>query len=123
MGALRVEVTVAKPGDRECSEQIELLVDTDATFTVLPPDVCERIDLTADFTRLLRTADGRVLERDQGNAYVEIEGHAGTVPVVRGSDGDVPVLGVTTLEILGLAFDPVRGELRPSEHLYLIASG
>jgi hypothetical protein len=29
------------------------------------------------------------------------------------------VLGVTSLEILGLAFDRVRRELRPSEHLYL----
>ncbi len=52
---------------------------------------------------------------------MELEGHAGTAPVVEGADGDVPVLGMTSLEILGLAFVPVRGELRPSEHLYLLS--
>ncbi len=59
------------------------------------------------------------MERDQGLAYIEIDGHEGTVPVIQGGDGDIAVLGVTSLEILGLAFDPVRGELRPSEYLYL----
>jgi hypothetical protein len=31
----------------------------------------------------------------------------------------MPVLGVTTLEISGLLCDPVKGDLRPSEYLYL----
>ena len=119
MGALRIPVKAAHPTEQDRSEKIELLVDTGATFTVLPPDLWRRMGLTADFTRQLRTADGRLLERAQGLAYLEIDGHAATVPVIEGSDGDIPVLGVTSLEILGLAFDPVKGELRPSEHLYL----
>ncbi len=96
-----------------------LLVDTGATFTVLPSDLWKRISLTPEFTRQLRTADGRMLKREQGLAYVEIEGQAGTVPVIQGADEDIPVLGVTSLEILGLAFDPVKGRLQPSEYLYL----
>ena len=119
MGALRVPVKVAHPTEWTRSEESTLLVDTGATFTVLPRDLWQRIGLTTDFTRQLRTADGRVLEREQGLAYLEIDGYAGTVPVIEGADADVAVLGVTSLEILGLAFDPVRGELRPSEHLYL----
>ena len=119
MGALRVPVKTAHPANRDRAEEIDLLVDTGATFTVLPSDLWRRMGLTSDFTRQLRTADGRVLERAQGLAYLEIDGHAATVPVIEGSDRDVPVLGVTSLEILGLAFDPVKGELQPSEHLYL----
>lgn len=119
MGALTVEVTVANLADRSRRDKIDLLVDTGATFTVLPPELCEELGVETEFTRRLRTADGRVLERQQGLAYVEVDGHAATVPVIMGGNGDMPVLGVTSLEILGLAFDPVRRELVPSEHLYL----
>lgn len=119
MGALRTLVNVANPVDRSRAETMELLVDTGATFTVLPPDLWQRVGLTSEISRRLRTADGRVLEREQGLAYLEIDGYQGTVPVVQGGEGDIPVLGVTSLEILGLAFDPVRRKLVPSEHLYL----
>ena len=121
VGALSVTVTVANAADQSRSDSIDLLVDTGATFTVLPPELCERLGVAAEFTRRLRTADGRVLERDQGLAYVKVDGYAATVPVIVGGNGVMPVLGVTSLEILGLAFDPVRRELVPSEHLYLTA--
>lgn len=119
MGALRTPVGVANPTDRSRAEEVELLVDTGATFTVLPAELWQRIGLADETTRRLRTANGRVLERAQGLAYIEVDGHLGTVPVVQGGEGDIPVLGVTSLEILGLAFDPVGRQLRPSEHLYL----
>jgi predicted aspartyl protease len=119
MGALRTKARVANPSSRDAGEEIELLVDTGATFTVLPPELWQRLGLTSEITRRLRTADGRLLEREQGLAYVEVDGQRGTVPVVEGGEGDLPVLGVTSLEILGLAFDPVRRALVPSEHLYL----
>ena len=119
MGRLDVGVRVAHPTDRTRAEEVELLVDTGATFTVLPADVWQRIGLTSETTRRLRTADGRVLERPQGLAYIEINSQLGTVPVVQGGEGDISVLGVTSLEILGLAVDPVKRELVPSEHLYL----
>jgi len=119
VGALRVPVRIGNPADRSGVLEVELLVDTGATFTVVPSDLWRRLRLEAEFTRQLRTADGRALQRSQGLAYLEVDGHAGIVPVIEGADGDIPVLGVTSLEILGLAVDPVRGELRPSEHLYL----
>jgi predicted aspartyl protease len=119
MGRLDVPVRVANPDRRAPAEEIELLVDTGATFTVLPSDMWKRLGLTAEFPRRLRTADGRVLERGQGLAYLELDGHSGTVPVIEGGDGDMPVLGVTTLEISGLLCDRVKGDLRPSGYLYL----
>ena len=118
MGALTV-VTVASPTEHEKREPVELLVDTGATFTVLPDEVWRRIGLQGEITRTLRTADGRLLERQQDLAFIEVNGSRGTVPVVQGGEEDIAVLGVTSLEILGLPFDPVRGELIPTEHLYL----
>lgn len=119
MGAVETQVKIANPASRDRSQDLALTVDTGATFTVVPSELWQRLGLTTEFTRRLRTADGRVLERGQGSAYIEIDGQAGVVPVVEGGDSDLPVLGVTTLEILGLAVDPVKQELVPSEHLYL----
>jgi len=119
VGRLEVAAKVANPADRSTADEVELMVDTGATFTVLPSEVWEHLGRSTETTRRLRTADGRVLERGQGLAFVMVEGQSGTVPVVQGADGDIAVLGVTTMEILGLAFDPVQGKLVPSEHLYL----
>ena len=119
MGFLKVSAKVMNPQQRERSGEVELPVDSGATFTVVPKALVEQIGLSEEAVRQLRTADGRQLERRQGLAYIDIEGHAATVPVILGDEGDSPVLGVTTLEILGLAFDPVKGELKPSEYLYL----
>jgi predicted aspartyl protease len=119
MGRVDAEIRIANPGDRARAEDLSLMADTGATFTVVPSDVWDRLGLVAEFPRRLRTADGSVLERQQGNAYVEIDGQAGVVPVIQGGNGDYPILGVTTLEILGLAVDPVKQVLVSSEHLYL----
>lgn len=119
MGRVEARVKLTNPASREQAEELALMVDTGATFTVIPADLWQRLGLTGEFSRRLRTADGRLLERSQGSAYVEIDGQAGVVPVIQASDADLPVLGVTTLEILGLAVDPVKQQLVPSEHLYL----
>ncbi len=122
MGFLRVRARVSNPQQRERGGEAELLVDTGATFTVLPGELARQIALEAEAVRRLRLSDGRTLERDQGLAYLEVDGHAATVPVIFGGEGDIPVLGVTTREILGLAFDPVKGELQPSDYLYLAST-
>lgn len=119
MGFLKVKARVANPQQRERSAEAELLVDSGATFTVLPTALVRQLTLSPEAVRRLGTADG---ERQQGLAYVQIDDQGGTVPVIFAEEGDIPVLGVTTLEILGLGFDPVKGELRPSEYLYLLTA-
>ena len=41
------------------------------------------------------------------------------VPVIVGEGEDVPVLGTTTLEIMGLEVDPITKKLKPTEYLLL----
>lgn len=59
-----------------------------------------------------------MVERDIGLVSIEVEGRFTYTIVVFGEE-DVYLLGVTTLEELGLEVDPVRGVLVPMELLLM----
>ncbi len=47
--------------------------------------------------------------------WIRLDGKECVSPVVFWDEGSVPLLGAVTLEILGLAIDPVHGRLVPVE--------
>jgi len=65
--------------------------------------------------RVFRTVEGKLVEREVGEALIECEGERATTIVVFAEEGDVEVLGVHALEGLGLEVDPTTKELRKSE--------
>jgi len=52
-------------------------------------------------------------------AYIVVEGRGVTSLVVIGSEKTPPLLGVTTLELLGFQVDPVTGKLKSLELMIL----
>jgi len=60
--------------------------------------------------RYVETAAGRI-EQDRSRALIEIEGRSEIVPVLLSDIVDKVLIGVTTLEVLGLRVDPVTGKL------------
>ncbi len=69
--------------------------------------------------RRFKLADGRLKEYPVGEAYIEIEGNGVTTLIIFLPEDATPILGVTTLELLGLQVDPLTGKLKPLE-LYLL---
>jgi len=110
---------VSNPANSSRHTELELLVDTGATFSLIPKTALKQIGLEPDTKFKLRTADGRSIERDGGTVHIEVEGKGYRVPVIFGEEDDALVLGVTTLEILGLEVDPITQKLKPTEHLLL----
>ncbi|MGC8974157.1 MAG: aspartyl protease family protein [Thermoproteus sp.] len=98
-------------------EYDEILVDTGATFTVLPIDAAEKL-IETPFTVELRLGDGRKVTAKVYVAEAEIEGRRGPVRVVA-FEGAIPVIGVDTLETLGLRVDPITGKLEKTEYYML----
>ncbi len=92
-----------------------ILVDTGATYTFLPPEVAEELGLPLEWPPRveIEMADGRVVEGRVGVAEVEIEGRRGAV-LVASFEGAPAVIGVQTLEALGLKANPVEGRLEPT---------
>jgi len=62
-------------------------------------------------------ADGSIIKRKISSAYFEFEGEGGPAPVIYGEEGDSPLLGVTTLESIGLVLNPFTRTLHPMKML------
>jgi predicted aspartyl protease len=58
-------------------------------------------------------ADGTTIERNMSECHIALDGEDGHTPIILGEPGDDPLLGVITLENLGLILDPFKRELRP----------
>lgn len=118
MGYVRVRGLVANSSDHELKIELEFLVDTGAIYTVLPKSVAERLKLKESGKRKFKTGSG-VVELPVAEAFLTIDGEGVTSLVAIGSE-DMPVLlGVTTLELLGLQVDPVNGKLKPLDLLIM----
>lgn len=119
MGTFRVKARVWSLFKPDSMLEVELTVDTGATYTVLPARVLEELGVKAVRTVKLRLADGRVVEKPLGEIGIEIEGYkASATPVVFG-DENIYLLGAVTMEQLGLAPDPVEKKLKPVEALLM----
>ena len=119
MGYVKVKVIVRNIHNPDLKAELDLLVDTGAIYTILNRERLSRLGVEPRDKRRFKTADGRVIERDVGAAEIEIKGHSTYSIVILGEPSDAEVLGVTTLEELGLQVDPVSGELKPLELLLL----
>jgi hypothetical protein len=58
-------------------------------------------------------ADGTSVTRKISEARFAFQGKQRTSPVVLGVEGDMPLLGVVTLETMGLVLNPLKRELVP----------
>ena len=119
MGYIRVKGTIANPADRSLSTDVEFIVDTGAIYAVLPRGLAEKLRLREIDRRKFRLADGSIVEYPVSEAYIVVEGRGVTSLVVIGPDDVMPLLGVVTLELLGLEVDPATGRLRPMELMLL----
>jgi predicted aspartyl protease len=122
MVAFTVKVTVWNPRKPEIKIDLELLVDSGATYTVIPANVLKSLEIESIRLIRLRLADNRVIEKPLGEIGIEIEGYkASATPVVFGDEG-IYLLGSVTMEQLGLMPDPVHKKLKPTEALLMQVS-
>ena len=118
MGISYVEGTVRGPTGREA--RVRFLIDSGAIYSLLPNAVWKEIGLTATREMEFALADGTAISRPVSECQITLpQGPGGGhTPVVLGEPGDPEaLLGVVTLEILGLVFDPFRRALHPMRAL------
>jgi clan AA aspartic protease len=107
-----VEIDVANVANPELTETVEFLVDSGATYSVVPAAILERLNIRPLTEQEFRLANGEKIRRKKGGAVFKFGERSGTADVIFGEDGDANLLGASTLEALGLALDPLKRELR-----------
>lgn len=107
MGTFRVEIEIenpARPGTRRKLD--EVLVDTGAELSWVPSDVLDSLGIERYSRWRFRRADGTVLERWTGAAFIHVAGKRASDDVVFGEPGDLVLLGARTLDGLNLRVEP-----------------
>lgn len=113
MGLTHLKIEIANPANPTVWEELEFLIDSGATASVVPESVLEKLGIKPLAEREFRLANGQSIRRRIGAAAFRYEGRVAAAEVIFGEEGDFTLLGVLTLEALGFALDPLRRELRP----------
>lgn len=112
MGTFRIDIEIenpAQPGKRHALTGV--LVDTGAELSWVPARALEDLGIHRLKSSRFRLADGTVLERWTGSAWIRAAGTITTDDVVFGEPGDLTILGSRSLEGLNLRIDPVAKRL------------
>jgi predicted aspartyl protease len=111
-GTFRINVEIEnplKPGERRTVSSV--LVDTGAELSWFPAALLESLGIERYTQRRFRQADGTILDRWTGLAFIHVEGKRASDDVVFGEPGDLVLLGARTLEGLNFRIDPVTWQL------------
>ena len=115
MGVTYIDGTLTGPTGKTAS--LRFLVDSGATYSLVPYDVWTALGLTAKRTLDFTLADGTVVRRAVGECHLALPQGDGHTPVILGEPGDEALLGAVTLEILGLVLHPFKRTLEPMRML------
>jgi clan AA aspartic protease len=115
MGVTYVEGVLTGPGGKTAT--VRFLVDSGATYTLVPHDTWQGLGLAAKRQLTFTLADGTTVERQVSECHISLPQGEGHTPAILGEPGDEPLLGVVTLEILGLVLNPFNRTLQPMRML------
>ncbi len=111
MGLIHIEGMVTGPKGKHAT--LRFLVDSGATYTLLPQKIWRSIGLEPlDSVRCI-LADGTEVERKVSECEISLPQGRRHTPVMLGEKDDEALLGVVTLEILGLILNPFSRTLQP----------
>lgn len=111
MGMTTVTLKVKNPRDPSKAIKDKFLVDSGATYTVVPEGTLKKIGIKPAGEEQFSLADGRIITRKVGSALYEYQGIERAAPVLFGEKDDSLLLGTFTLEALGLTLDPLKRKL------------
>ena len=119
MGHVRVPVEIVNPVDRRKSVRVEnALIDTGATRTTISRELAQQLDLEVRGVQQVRTAAG-TKTIDRLFAMILLDGRESIGDIWISDDYPGVLIGVITLEAMGLGVDPKNQRLIDVEQLLL----
>lgn len=115
MGIFRTTIGVAHVGRRGDRRTLsDVMVATGSEYNWVPRELLVEVGVEAVRTDRFETADGRVLEREVGFAWLYAAGRSAVAAVVFAERTDLVLLGAHGLDGLNLRVDLGRKELVPA---------
>jgi len=111
MGLTYIEGLLTGPTGKQA--KVRFLVDSGATYTLVPADEWRLLELKPKRTVVFSLADGTPIERGVSECHISLPEGEGHTPVILGEPGDEALLGAITLEELGLVLNPFTRKLQP----------
>ena len=100
-------------------EELELIVNSAATFTALPREMLSRLGVPVAWTMPADLPDGSTAPVDVGQTMVRLAGKLFTTQVVFAGEDAPALMGMVTLGQALLAVEPESGRLVPVNALRL----
>ena len=119
MGITNAILKVKEHRKSEKIAEVNFLIDSGAIYSLVPGKILDELDIDPYKEMIFSLADGTSIKRRVCSAYFEFKGEGGPAPVIYGEEGDEPLLGVTTLESLGLVLNPFTRTLHPMRMLMI----
>ena len=113
MGSFTVKIQVGNTLGGDLYE-VEALVDTGATHTVLPDAFLKQMSIETPYVCDVRIGGDLVQEWSMGIANIAYNGRMRPCQVLASPAGEEYLLGATTLETLGFLVDPIAQVLVPT---------
>ncbi len=106
-----VQATLSNPEHVERAVTVDLLVDTGATYTLLPTEVVAALELATPYEQPAVLASGEEITYRVGEVRFRLRDEARVTVFFLGPLGARALLGAVTLEQFGMAADPVTRRL------------
>ena len=110
MSTFTVQASLSNPDHVVRAVTVDLLVDTGATYTLLPAEVVAALELATPYEQLAVLASEEITYR-VGEVRFRLGGEERVTVFFLGPLGSRALLGAVTLEQFGLAADPVNRRL------------
>jgi len=92
--------------DQDHLQEVEFLVDTGSLYTFVTPALAARLDIQPTVATTLRTAGNRTVQTMIAAGCMRLMGREGGI-LVAVMNVPIPLLGVISLEVLGLKVNHV----------------
>lgn len=113
MGTFSVIISVVNPLDPSKHTILDCLVDSGATYSILPAPFLEELGIRPLTEETFMVATGEQKTWPIGGVELQLDGRRGWSMVVFGPSGTPPVLGAHGLEALRLGVDAAHRRLIP----------
>jgi predicted aspartyl protease len=111
MSLTHVEIDIANPANPDRAIRRRLLVDSGAIRSLVPGSLLRDLGIEPITEDSYMLANGDKITRRRGVALFKYGERIGGADVIFGEEGDSDLLGVLTLEAMGLGLNPLTREL------------